>query len=411
MLVDIGLENEETRSNPLYLQMAHQLRRGARKKDPNAPKRPLSAYNLFFRDMKEGLTTAGPTVKKTFEGLGKYVGEEWRKLGEEEKGRYERMAEVERKRYHSEMAVYEGREEDLGEEEVMVNGEGGGEGQRRGLSVVPGGGGKRLRGQSTTKKVMKMRMDPMSSGMEEYHRQHGAGAMGSQAHSPPVSYASTGTGLSASFSTIKSSSSSISNGSNSSSNSSTNSTTSSSSGSSRSGSHSSLAHSHPPFPSSSSHPPLRGTPHQQIQPLQQLIQQQQSQLEEGQHAGTKRFVAAPHNHSSTSFSSNSSTSISSSSDDILHGGPPNFYFSLPPSPAMPFVLSGTTSRGCRGGGGGGGAPMDVVAHQPIAPLPSSSSLPSASNSVEEKIRRQIAALQTKALLKQQRMQQQQPQQG
>jgi hypothetical protein len=59
--------------------------------------------------------------------------------------------------------------------------------------------------------------------------------------------------------------------------------------------------------------------------------------------------------------------------------------------------------------------MDVVPHQPILPLPPPlpslpPSLP-ASTSVEEKIRWQIAALQTKALLKQQRMQQQQQQQG
>jgi len=134
MLVDIGLENDESRSNPLYLHMAHQLRRGARKKDPNAPKRPLSAYNLFFRDLKEGLTAAGPTVKKSFEGLGKYVGEEWRKLGEEERGRYERMAEVERKMYHRKMAVYEGREEGEGEG-------GGGDGGGGGGGGGEGGGG------------------------------------------------------------------------------------------------------------------------------------------------------------------------------------------------------------------------------------------------------------------------------
>lgn len=138
MLVDVGIENEESRSDPFYLHMAHQLRRGARKKDPSAPKRPLSAYNLFFRDLKEALTAKGPAVKKSFEGLGKYVGKEWRKLGEEERKRYEQMAEVDRRRYHREMAVYEGREEELEGEDVEIKE--GGEG--KGRKAEDKGGGK-----------------------------------------------------------------------------------------------------------------------------------------------------------------------------------------------------------------------------------------------------------------------------
>lgn len=48
---------------------------GSRKKDPAAPKRPLSAYNIFFRDQKNMLAAQPERHggKRSFEELGRCV--------------------------------------------------------------------------------------------------------------------------------------------------------------------------------------------------------------------------------------------------------------------------------------------------------------------------------------------------
>uniref|UniRef100_A0A7S3L8R2 HMG box domain-containing protein n=1 Tax=Amphora coffeiformis TaxID=265554 RepID=A0A7S3L8R2_9STRA len=71
------------------------------------PKRPLSAYNLFFRDQRECLLKTLPPTKSngrghgkiSFRDLGKMIGSMWKEIDPQEKARYEVMASQGREKY------------------------------------------------------------------------------------------------------------------------------------------------------------------------------------------------------------------------------------------------------------------------------------------------------------------------
>ena len=82
------------------------------KKPKGMPKRPLSAYNLFFRSQRAKIITEtemasqGTTKKVTFEQLGKLIGKKWRELGLIDREMYSEAAESESNRYRKEMKAY-----------------------------------------------------------------------------------------------------------------------------------------------------------------------------------------------------------------------------------------------------------------------------------------------------------------
>ncbi|CCH62882.1 hypothetical protein TBLA_0I02240 [Henningerozyma blattae CBS 6284] len=75
-----------------------------RKKDPNAPKRALSAYMFFANETRDIVRSENPDV--TFGQVGKILGERWKALSAEEKVPYETKAEADKKRYESEKELY-----------------------------------------------------------------------------------------------------------------------------------------------------------------------------------------------------------------------------------------------------------------------------------------------------------------
>lgn len=120
-------------------------KRGAKKKIKGKPKRPLSAYNLFFRDERERIlndiskkedgddtesnkdeeqeeeggggaegdaNTTGTKPKKKphgkigFESLAKLIGKRWQELESVEVDKYKKLAEEDAKRYKAEMEVF-----------------------------------------------------------------------------------------------------------------------------------------------------------------------------------------------------------------------------------------------------------------------------------------------------------------
>jgi hypothetical protein len=83
-----------------------------RKKKPKGmPKRPLSAYNLYFQAQRtkiiaerKGMGDDGRGIG--FEELGKIVGRLWRELGNAEKKMFEKLADKDGERYRKEMDAY-----------------------------------------------------------------------------------------------------------------------------------------------------------------------------------------------------------------------------------------------------------------------------------------------------------------
>lgn len=74
------------------------------KKDPNAPKRALSAYMFFANDQREVVRTENPSA--SFGQIGKLLGEKWKSLSESEKKPYEDKASEDKKRYEEQKLTY-----------------------------------------------------------------------------------------------------------------------------------------------------------------------------------------------------------------------------------------------------------------------------------------------------------------
>jgi len=77
---------------------------GKRKKDPNAPKRGLSAYMFFANDNRDKVREDNPGIK--FGEVGKQLGEKWKELTAKDKEPYDKKAKEDKERYEREKAEY-----------------------------------------------------------------------------------------------------------------------------------------------------------------------------------------------------------------------------------------------------------------------------------------------------------------
>ncbi|GAA5960914.1 hypothetical protein JCM3765_007535 [Sporobolomyces pararoseus] len=76
------------------------------KKDPNAPKRPLSAYMHFSQAKRAEVKEENPDV--TFGEIGKLLGAKWKEADAEERAPFEEKAKEDKARYEKEKAEYDG---------------------------------------------------------------------------------------------------------------------------------------------------------------------------------------------------------------------------------------------------------------------------------------------------------------
>ena len=77
---------------------------GKKKKDPNAPVPPLSAYKFFFKETGQTVKTHNPAAK--FGDVSRIVASMWERLSDDEKAIYRKRSEDDKERYNREMQVY-----------------------------------------------------------------------------------------------------------------------------------------------------------------------------------------------------------------------------------------------------------------------------------------------------------------
>ncbi|SPO36695.1 probable NHP6B - nonhistone chromosomal protein [Pseudozyma flocculosa] len=77
------------------------------KKDPAAPKRPLSAYMFFSQDHREKVKTENPDAG--FGDVGRLLGAKWKEMSDSEKQPYLDMANRDKLRADAEKAAYNAR--------------------------------------------------------------------------------------------------------------------------------------------------------------------------------------------------------------------------------------------------------------------------------------------------------------
>lgn len=80
------------------------------KKDPNAPKRGLSAYMFFANEQRQSVRDDNPDV--TFGQVGKILGERWKALNEKQRAPYDAKAAADKKRYEDEKQAYNAEQEE-----------------------------------------------------------------------------------------------------------------------------------------------------------------------------------------------------------------------------------------------------------------------------------------------------------
>lgn len=78
--------------------------RKRKKKDPNAPKRPLSTFFLFCHDERPNVKQLYPSY--SIGEVAKELGERWNKVPPEVKLKYEQKAGKDKQRYEIEIANY-----------------------------------------------------------------------------------------------------------------------------------------------------------------------------------------------------------------------------------------------------------------------------------------------------------------
>ena len=78
--------------------------RKRKKKDPNAPKRPLSAFFLFCQDERPAVKAIYPNY--SVGEAAKELGERWNKVTADAKSKYEAKAAADKARYDKDLALY-----------------------------------------------------------------------------------------------------------------------------------------------------------------------------------------------------------------------------------------------------------------------------------------------------------------
>merc|ERR1719420_2367108 len=76
-----------------------------KQKDPNAPKKPSTAFFLFMADNRQRVKDENPNITPAH--IGKVLGEEWRELDQKDKAEYESTYEANLEQWRKDKAAYD----------------------------------------------------------------------------------------------------------------------------------------------------------------------------------------------------------------------------------------------------------------------------------------------------------------
>jgi len=81
-------------------------RRVKKEKDPNAPKKALSAYMHFFKSVRPEIVKKLPELASKVTEVAKLIGDRWKAASEKEKAPFVTLAEKDKVRYEKELEKY-----------------------------------------------------------------------------------------------------------------------------------------------------------------------------------------------------------------------------------------------------------------------------------------------------------------
>jgi len=102
--IDPGLKTQYEQRYQAAKKVFDQEMPQKKKKDPNAPKQPLSSYFIFSEQERQKIKNDNPNIPLT--ELGKELGRRWAKIDPALKSKYQAQAETARQKYDVEMAEY-----------------------------------------------------------------------------------------------------------------------------------------------------------------------------------------------------------------------------------------------------------------------------------------------------------------
>ena len=82
-------------------------RKKRKKKDPNAPKRPQSAYTLYMKEFRNKIIEDNDFSPSDIAAVGRELGRTWKALGTKQRGPYEKEAAIEYARYKKLKTAYD----------------------------------------------------------------------------------------------------------------------------------------------------------------------------------------------------------------------------------------------------------------------------------------------------------------
>jgi len=102
--------SNKQKKNSFFLEIKEKFKknlkmpRASKQKDPNAPKRPLSAFFIFSQDERPKIKLQNASLSVA--DVAKVIGEKWRSAPDDLKRRYEKAAKEAKERYEVELQAY-----------------------------------------------------------------------------------------------------------------------------------------------------------------------------------------------------------------------------------------------------------------------------------------------------------------